>query len=108
MTPARSVGSVHAYVDSPDRVRSVSMRVRSSLKWTALTGVTPGTSGSSVNPLTPPTACTVTAIDCVALKPAGSRAVTVTVAVPAATGASVTVLPETAAVTTPVRLERAA
>ena len=32
---------------------------------------------------------------------------TVTVAVPAATGASVTVLPETATVTTPVRLELA-
>ena len=58
-----------------------------------------------MNPLTPPAACTVTPIDCVALAPEGSRAVTVTVAVPAATGVSVTVLPDALARTTPVRLE---
>ena len=54
-----------------------------------------------------PGVATVTAIDCVALRPAGSRAVTLTVADPAATGASVSVLPKTEALTTPVRLERA-
>ena len=38
---------------------------------------------------------TVTAMRCVAVKSPGSTAVTVTVAVPAATGASVTALPDT-------------
>ena len=42
---------------------------------------------------------TVTAKPCVALDPPGSLAVTVTVVVPAAAGARVTVLPETVAVT---------
>ena len=45
---------------------------------------------------------------CVALKPPGSRAVTVTVAIPAATGVSVRMLPATLAVTVPASLESAA
>ena len=57
--------------------------------------------------LVPPSSSTVTAMVCVALAPSGSRAVTVTVAVPAVTGASVTVLPDTEALTTPALLERA-
>ena len=70
------------------------MRVRSSVKWTALTGVTPGTSGSS---LKDPVAVAVTATlnDWVAPRPLGSVALTVTVAVPAATDVTVTVLPDT-------------
>ena len=40
---------------------------------------------------------TVTVNDCVALRPSGSVAVTVTADVPAATAARLTVLPETAA-----------
>ena len=51
-----------------------------------------------------PSPDTVTVIDCVALSPPGSRAVTVTAAVPAATGV-VTVLPDAPALTMPVRLE---
>ena len=46
-------------------------------------------------------ASTVTLIDCVAVAPSGSRAVTVTVALPAATPVIVTVLPATEAVATP-------
>ena len=47
------------------------MRARSSVKWTALTGVTPGTIGSSVNG-----AVTCTRNDCAARRPSGSVAVT--------------------------------
>ena len=45
--------------------------------------------------------CTVTPTLCVALSPAGSVAVTVTVAVPSATPTMVRLLPETATETTP-------
>ena len=46
-------------------------------------------------------ACTVTPTRCVALRPPGSVAVTITVAVPFATPVSVSVLPDTLADTTP-------
>ena len=67
------------------------MRTRSSVKCTALIGVTPGTSGSSVKG-----ACTLTANVCVAdvFEPSTSVAVTVTVDVPADNGATVTTLPD--------------
>ena len=41
-------GSVHANAGSPARDRRPSIRARSSSRWTARTGVTPGMSGSSV------------------------------------------------------------
>ena len=59
------------------------------------------------NAVAAPPSSTVTAMDCVAVAPAGSRAVTVTVAVPADTGVSVTVLPDALALAMPVRLELA-
>ena len=61
--------------------------------------LTPGDSTTKSGPRT------VTETACEALNPSSSRAVTVTVAAPPATGARVTVLPDTPAVTTPVSLE---
>ena len=80
---------------SPAVARRASMRVRSSVKWTALTRVSPGTSGSSVND---PVAAAVTVTLNVRehAQAEGSVAVTVAVAVPAATGVTVTVLPKAA------------
>ena len=77
------------------------MRARSSVKWTALTGVTPGTMGSSVNGRAP-AGYTVATNVCIAvpLEPAASVAVTVTVAVPAPLGVTVTRLPITATAAT--------
>ena len=48
-------------------LRGAPIRVRSSVKWTALTGVTPGTIGSSMKD--PNTLDTVTAKACAALRP---------------------------------------
>ena len=42
------VASVHPNADRPSRIRSASIRNRSSTRCTARSGVTPGTSGSSV------------------------------------------------------------
>ena len=77
------------------------MRTRSSVKWTALTGVTPGTMGSSVKPRAP-AGRTVAVNVCVAvpLEPPASVAVTETVALPYAVGVTVTVLPRTATAAT--------
>ena len=82
----------------------MSIRVRSSVKWTARTGVTPGTIGSSVNG-----AHTVIVIPHRALRPPESNAVTPTYAVPgpygpvprpvALTAVNVKTPPATAAVT---------
>ena len=71
------------------------MRARSSVKWTALTGVTPGRIGSSVKG-----AVTRTRNDCAALKPSGSVAVTSIVALPPPTAVRVTRGPATRTVTT--------
>ena len=67
------------------------------MKWTALIGVSPGTSTRSVNG-----AGTVTGNVCVAdvFEPPVSVAVTVTVDVPGATGVTVTVLLDTDTVAT--------
>ena len=65
------------------------------MKWTALTGVTPGRMGSSVNG-----AVTRAANDWVALRPAGSVAVTSMTARPGAAAVSVTRAPAAPAVTT--------
>ena len=67
------------------------------MQWTALTGVTPYTRGSSVNRAR---IATVTANDCVAVRPPGSVAVTRTVAAPSPTAVTVTNAPVTVAVTT--------
>ena len=77
------------------------MHTRSSVKWTALTGVTPGTMGSSVKRRAP-AGPTVAMNVCVAapLEPPASVAVTVTVAVPSPVGVTVTVLPRTATAAT--------
>ena len=71
------------------------MRSRSSVTWAARIGVTPRTSGWSVNALTADP--TVTAKVCAALRPPGSVAVTRIVAAPSDTGVTVTRLPNTAA-----------
>ena len=74
------------------------MRARNSVKWTARTGVTPGTSGSSVNG---GDRVTVTVNDCDALRPYGSVAVTVILArADAAAAVSVTRAPAARTVTT--------
>ena len=67
------------------------------MKWTALTGVTPGTSGSSVNGAG---ITTVTANARVARSPAGSAAVTRTVDTPSPTAVSLARLPAGRTVTT--------
>ena len=66
------------------------------MKWTALIGVTPGRIGSSVK-VVAGALSTVTrnASVAVVFEPPISVAATVTVAVPAATALTVTVLPET-------------
>ena len=64
------------------------MRARSSVKWTALTGVTPGRIGSSVNG-----AVTRTPNVCTALRPSGSAALTSITARPGAAALSVTRAP---------------
>ena len=69
------------------------MRARSSVKWTALTGVTPGRIGSSVNG-----AVTRAANDCDAVSPAGSAAVTSMTARPGAAAIRVTRAPAARAV----------
>ena len=65
-------------------------------------------SRTSRSPRGPADAAVVTDIVCVALRPSGSLAVTVTVAVPAVPGASHTVSPDTAAATTPAAPDAAA
>ena len=71
------------------------MRIRNSVKCTALIGVSPGRSGSSVNG-----AVTVTTNDCMALRPPGSVAVTRIVEVPVPTAVSATQVPDARTVTT--------
>ena len=71
----------------PPALLRASIRVRSSVKWTALIGVTPGTIGSSVNGTR--IAATVTLNAWTALRPPGSVAVTRIVAVPSLTAVSV-------------------
>ena len=71
VTPAVRTGSVHAKRPTPAVTRTPSIRDRSSVKWTALIGVTPAWSGSSVKAVV-----TVAANECVAIRPAGSAAVT--------------------------------
>ena len=56
----------------------------------------------------PLAASTVTMKDCVTLRSPGSVAVTVTVALPRATPVTVTTLPETSTVATPVASDSAA
>ena len=80
------------------------MRVRSSVKWTALTGVTPGTIGWSVKGRI---TLTVNVWNAVVFEPPTSVAVTVTVAVPADTGATLTRLPNTDTAATDGPEERA-
>ena len=69
------------------------------MKWTALTGVTPGRIGWSVKGSDTDTS-TVTVNDCTALKPPGSVAVTRIVPAPSRTSATITKAPVTLAVTT--------
>ena len=73
------------------------MRVRSSVKWTALTGVTPGRNGSSVNGAV---RVTVAVNDWTTLRPPGSAAVTRIVALPMVAAARFTRAPAVLAATT--------
>ena len=98
VTPPTSVGSVHRNAGNRLRARSVSIRSRSSTKWMALIGVAPGVMGWSVKVARPATA---TLNCCMALAPAGSVAVTVTVADPGLTGVTVSMLSANATAATP-------
>ena len=69
---------------------------------TLWSSIVPEASGAPFNPVT------VTVNDCVAPRPPGSVAATVTVVVPRATPVTVTSLPETPTVATPVASDSAA
>ena len=94
--PAVRTGSVQANPGSPAALRRPSIRDRSSVKCTALTGVTPGWIGSSVKA----DGVTVTVNPCVALRPPASPAVTRIAAVPRLIAVNVTRAAAATALTT--------